>query len=497
MIASKKLKVLLITPPYHSGVVESAGVWMPVALVYLAGMLRKHGHEPVIYDAMSYFHDHARIKQELVEQAPDMVALTAITASVNDCLGVCRSAKEVNPNIVTIIGNQHGTYMWRQMLNENPELDLVARGEGDFTIGDLADVLGSGGALSSVAGIAYRENGVPTSTPPRGLTQDLDELPMAWDLIDWPTYTYRPRPGSTLAVVSSSRGCMQECSFCSQQLFWRKTWRGRSPENFVAELQTLATEFGVTVAMLSDETPTTDPVRWERILDLLIERQVGVELLMETRVDDILRDEAILHKYAKAGISHIYVGVESTIQSTLDTFKKKITVEQSKRAIELINQHGIVSETSFVLGMPDETPERMRQTIELAKHYGPDLAIFLAITPWPYSQLYDQLKDHIEVTDFSRYNLVEAVLKPDAMTVDEVTKMLGVASHQFYADKLSRLDELTPAKREFMVKVTRILMKHSYLAAQMQGLTSHMPDFVKKMLTAMDAAEEALEASHS
>src|SRR5574342_290762 len=100
---------------------------------------------------------------------------------------------------------------------------------------------------------------------------------------------------------------------------------------------------GVRVTMLSDETPTSSRRRWEAILDLLVERRTGIELLMETRVDDILRDEDILPKYRAAGVSHVYVGVESTSQSTLDLYLKDIKVAESKKAIELINAHGMVS----------------------------------------------------------------------------------------------------------------------------------------------------------
>ena len=82
--------------------------------------------------------------------------------------------------------------------------------------------------------------------------------------------------------------------------------RGRSPENFVGELEFLRDTYGVNVVMISDETPTLERHRWERILDLLIERNVGTKILMETRVDDILRDEDIMWKYQKADIDHIY-----------------------------------------------------------------------------------------------------------------------------------------------------------------------------------------------
>ncbi|MEW6419231.1 MAG: radical SAM protein [Nitrospirota bacterium] len=280
-------------------------------------------------------------------------------------------------------------------------------------------------------------------------------------------------------MVSSSRGCNQQCSFCSQQLFWQRRWRGRSAENFVNELEYLRDVHGVNVVMIADETPTLLRGRWERILDLKIERGIDTKLLLETRVDDIVRDEDIMWKYKEAGVDHIYVGVESTSQSTLDIFRKNIKVEESKRALEIINDHDIISETSFVLGMPDDTEESIRNSVELAKYYNPDLAFFLAISPWPYSEIYPDIEPHIEVMDYGRYNLVEPVVKPKGMTLSDVRKELGRASREFYMHKLLTLDKMSVHKREFMVKVIEIIANDSYLAKHMKGT---IPEEIKRLL---------------
>jgi len=445
---------------------------MPLHYVYLAGHARKAGAEVRIYDAMSLGHSHADIAREIADYRPDLVGVSAITAMEPDAREVCATAKRFNPNTVTILGNVHPTFCWQEILSQDPNVDVVVRGEGEATLAELVQAFIAGSGFTGIPGIAYREEENPAANLPRPFVEDLDALLPAWDLVDWPNYFYRPRPEGRLAIVSSSRGCRQRCSFCSQQKFWERSWRSRSPESFVVELELLRDRYGVRVAMLSDETPTVSQERWERILDLLIERQTGVELLLETRVDDIIRDEGLLPKYAAAGVSHIYVGVEATSQATLDLYQKDIQVEQSKRAIELINQHGIVSETSFVLFTPDETPERIEATVQLAKWYSPDMAFFLAITPWPYAEINNLLKDFVWTTDYRRYNLVEAVIKPDLMTVDEMNRALHQATADFFRDRFHRLGEQTPAKRRFMVSVLKVLIEHSYLGEEMAAMAS-------------------------
>lgn len=476
----KLKKIMLITPPYHSGVVESAGVWLNVGFVYIAGSLRQAGYDPVYYDAMSYWHGYEEIEKRIVDEKPDVVATTAFTAAVVDALKVLRLSKEINPHIITVMGNVHATFCYEELLREHHEyLDYIVRGEGEETLVELLDCLNNRDNPEKVGSIAFYRDGHVIATPPRPFIKDLDSLPAAWDLVDWSIYKYKPMEGSTLAIVSSSRGCNQACSFCSQQKFWQRKWRARSPENFVAELEYLRDTYGVNVAMVSDETPTLSRRRWERILDLMIEREVGVKLLMETRVDDIVRDEDIMWKYREAGIDHIYVGVEATTQESLDRFNKNIKVEESKKALDLINEHDIVSETSFVLGMPDDNVEKIRATVDLAKFYNPDLAFFLAIAPWPYSEIYPYLKDYIAVWDYSKYNLVEPVIKPANMTLEEVSQELGRASREFYMHKMKNLDKLTMRKREFMIKVMHIISTSSYLAKTMKG---EMPQEVKRML---------------
>jgi anaerobic magnesium-protoporphyrin IX monomethyl ester cyclase len=451
-------------------VVESAGTWLNVGFVYIAGALRAAGYEVDYYDAMSLWHKWPEIEARIRAFNPDVVATTSFTASVAHALELTALAKKINPEIVTVHGNVHATFLYQEMLEaEHDTVDFIVRGEGEVTLVSLLNCLNAGGDPALVQGLAFWREGAVVATPKAAYIKDLDALPLAWDLVEWPIYSYRAKNNARLAIVSSSRGCMEKCSFCSQQLFWSQSWRARSPENFVAELELLRDAYGVEVAMLSDEIPTFDRERWVRILDLMIERKVGVKLLLETRVDDILRDEDIMHRYREAGVEHIYVGVEACDQATLDLFNKNTKVGQSKAAIDIINNADIVSETSFVLGMPDDTPESIAAVIELAKHYNPDMGFFLAIAPWPYAELYPALEPYVATKDYRKYNLVEPVVKPKNMTLEELERELGKAAQKFFMHKFQNLHELSPWKQEFMLSVLDLLINHSYLAGQMKS----------------------------
>jgi len=473
----------LITPPYHCGVVEVAGRWLPLNLLYLATAARRAGVEPVLYDAMSLFTGWDEIRAELRRVQPKFVASTAITATINDCLELGRLVKQEVPGAVYILGGVHPTFMWRELLAPGSPVDFVVRGEGERTFEELLTALTGEGDLAAITGLAYRSEGGAMTTPPRPTLADLEQYPPAYDLVDWPIYRYFVIPKARLGAVATSRGCVYGCTFCSQQVFWSKSWRGREPGLVAEEVRRLHDDYGVNVVLFTDEYPTKEQDRWEELLDRIIALERPVYLLMETRAQDIVRDRRFLHKYRKAGVIHVYVGLEAADQETLDRIDKRSSVEEGRESLRLIREHGMLSETSFVLGFPEETAESVARTLEQAKYFDPDMAHFLAITPWPYADLYREVKDSIEVTDYSRYNLIEPIIRPDTMTLREIDEAIIRCYRDFYMGKMTDFarypDEL---RRSYMLTSMKLIMKSSFIRDKV--LKVGMPDAMKKILAA-------------
>ena len=149
-------RVALITPPYHSGVVESAGTWLNVGFVYIAGSLRAAGYEVDYYDAMSLWHKWPDIKARIEAFKPDVIATTSFTASIIKALELCDLAKQINPAIVTVLGNVHAAFCYDEILKDhNDTLDYIVRGEGEVTLVELLDCLNAGGDPASVNGLAF------------------------------------------------------------------------------------------------------------------------------------------------------------------------------------------------------------------------------------------------------------------------------------------------------------------------------------------------------
>jgi anaerobic magnesium-protoporphyrin IX monomethyl ester cyclase len=453
-------------------VVEVAGSWPPLAFVSLGAQARRAGWNARVYDAMTLRHDYTDIAKTLREETFDVFATTAITPTFPDAARMCALAKEINPGCVTLIGGVHPTFMAREILTDDDKaIDYVIAGEGELGLHAFLADFDDAERRHEAPNLVFRNGGDVQANRREPFIADLDALPAAWDLLDWDLYEYYVIPDSRLGSVSTSRGCNFGCTFCSQQRFWNRSWRGRRPAAVVEEMSSLHREIGVNVFLFTDEYPTKDADRWEELLDRLIAADLDSYVLMETRVEDIVRDEAILPKYRRAGIVHVYVGAEATDQETLDSINKQLDVALSRQAIDLIAAHGMISETSFVLGFPEETKESIEETLRVARAFNPDFAHFLAITPWPYAEFYREVAEYIEVHDYSQYNLIEPILRPRAMSLREIDLAIIDCYRRFYMPKMISFRKISdPFRRDYLLRSMKLIMHSSFLIGKFAKL---------------------------
>ena len=461
-------RILFVTPPYTCWGQMLMGNWPPLQLAYIAGAARKAGHEAKIFDAMNRKLSFEDIRTEIESYHPDFVMsldYLPVTGSISTCtvpaaieaLGI---AKEVDPDIVTLLGGPHPTFMYEEILHDDGDkVDVVLRGEMEDTLVELMTALPTGSS-DQVAGIAFLRDGEVVATSMRPQIQDLDRLEVAWDLLNWEDYHYNVEPFGRMASVLTSRGCMMGCSFCGQRLFWRGDWRAREPESVVEEMRHLVDVYDVEFITMINAYPTYDRERWEKILDLLIEMDSGVKILIETRVEDILRDEDILDKYHDAGVMHVYMGTESSSDELLESLNKGTTINQNQRAIDLCREHDIMTEASLMVGFPTETWASIKKTTEVAIRLNPDIAVFPVLTPMPFTPLWDETHDRIRVWDYAQYNLTTPIIEPYAMSLEDITIALGRCYMTFYANKVTDILALPDGfKRRYMLSAMKTMMK--------------------------------------
>ena len=433
------MRILLVHPNYHSGGAEIAGNWPPAWAAYLAGALKGAGFGDVQFlDAMTNNLDDAAIRAEMARIAPDVVGVTSITPSIYAAEEVLKIAQEVVPDALRMLGGIHATFMYRQVLTEAPWIDVIVRGEGEEILVALMTAVQEGrwpADRGRIKGLAFREGTEIVATQAAPTVKNLDGIDPDWTILEWDKYIYVPL-GVKVAIPNMARGCPFTCSFCSQWKFWRD-YRVRDPKKVVDEIERLVNDHGVGFFILADEEPTINKKKFVEFCQELIDRGLPDKIKwgINTRVTDIYRDRDLLRFYRKAGLVHVSLGTEAAAQLKLDQFNKETTVAGNKEAIRLLREADIFTEAQFIVGLDNETKETLEETFQMAWDWQPDLANWSMYTPWPFTPLYQELGDKVEVFDFSKYNFVTPIMKPDALTRGELLDGVMKNYRRFYMRK--------------------------------------------------------------
>ena len=431
------MRILFIHPNYHSGGAEIAGNWPPAWVAYLSGSLKAAGFTDISFiDAMTNDIGDEELRRIIAEREPDVVGTTAITPSIYKAERTLQIAKDVRPDAITLLGGVHATFMYRQVLAEAPWIDAIVRGEGEDIMLDIARAIEDGrwpSKKAEIKGIAYIDGEKVVATPAAPTVKNFDSIAADWGILSWEKYTYIPL-GVRVAIPNMARGCPFTCSFCSQWKFWRD-YRIRDPKKVVDEIETLKRDHDVGFFILADEEPTINKKKFVALCEELIRRDVNILWGINTRVTDILRDEDLLPLYRTAGLIHVSLGTEAAAQLKLDLFNKETTVAQNKKAVELLRKAGIVVEAQFIVGLENETAETLEETYRMARDWKPDLANWSMYTPWPFSDLFKELGDKVEIFDYEKYNFVTPIIKPTAMSRGELLDRVMNNYRRFYMNK--------------------------------------------------------------
>jgi radical SAM superfamily enzyme YgiQ (UPF0313 family) len=459
-------RVVFVNPLDTSLSVKGLGLKAPpLNLMYLAGAVERAGFVPHIIDANLINGLPKKIAEMIARLRPDLVGLTATTATISKAYRYIRKIRDVVPECFIFIGGPHATFLPTETLAECPELDAVVIGEGEETVVDLVRSFLPADTqwLERIRGIVFRKKEGDTErvvvTPPRPLIQNLDTLPFpARHLV--PYSEYKLFNGDAAAgFMITSRGCSFGCKYCASSHLMGGRFRARSPKNVVDEVEELTETYHVENLEFLDDNFMLDRSRALNIAREIQERGLDVSFVASSRVNEV--NHHVLSGLHQAGMSTIYYGVESGSLRTLQLMNKRITLAMAEDAVKTAKECGISVLSSFILGYPGETSEDMNATIRFAIRLDPDYAQFTILTPYPGTPIYRELKEKglLATADWDHYTVTEPVIRYESfgLTAGQISRKLKEAYLRFY---------LRPGylfKRPGLLKSVIFGLYHSYL----------------------------------
>ncbi len=407
---------------------------VPLSIVFLGSFLERQGYEVRLFDEQIEWLDEQRIQQLVNDFHPGVIGFTCTTPGMVRAHEIAADIKKINPEIKVVMGNIHPTVLPEETLRDT-NVDLVVRGEGEFTMLEYLQALEQRGDISKIDGISYRLNGGYYHTGQRAYEKDLDVFPpVNWKLLTDFHSSY------VIEWILTSRGCPYKCVFCSARSISGYKYRFNSPERVIQEVDNVVNNYGAKFFSFADDNFVVRKERARQICNLLIERGYHkyTKWLCQTRADAV--DEPLLELMRKASCEYISFGIETGTQRLLDLIGKSLKIETVEKAVNLAHQVGIKTRGSFMLGLPTETREESLATIDFALRLPLDIAKFNLAVPYPGTELLNMaIAEGLQVTgDWSQINTAaglsdtQAFYIPKGRTMAELAKLQKMAHAKFY-----------------------------------------------------------------
>ena len=421
--------------PLRNETARGVASFPPLGILYLAAFLREDGVELSVLDQSSKNFTTEEVVKWISKEDPDILGLSAISSSGRTAATISKRAKELKPNIVTVMGNMYASLNPDRVLKKYPSVDIVVRGEGERTTADLVNKIENNGDLREVNGITFRKDGTTISTPDRPLIDDLDSIPFpARELIDSEYHctiagaNAAPRKFTSFL---SSRGCVYRCRFCSCSQFAKNRWRARSVKNTIEELGKLEGD-GYRQIIFTDDSFTTNKKRVIDICQEMRRERMDLEFICEGRVDNCSHE--MFSEMAKAGCKMLYFGIENANQRILDYYRKQTTPQQSENAVRTARNAGIdVIVGSFIAGAPDETRDEITNTIEFSKRIPIDIPQFNILCTYPGMEIWNELSASgiLNEEEYWEMGVQIPTICPNSVPLPEIRRMLNEGLYDF------------------------------------------------------------------
>lgn len=441
------MKILLINVSLRP---NSRNLIFPVGLAYIATAIKRAGFKFEILDLDALRLSDEETEDYLKNADFDVAALGCIVTGYKFVKKLTALIKKYK-DVPIIVGNSVADSIPEILLSKTMA-DIAVIGEGDITIIELLKTIEKNLPLENVKGISFLRNGQIISTPPREPICDLDSLPFIdYDLFDMETYVAKckfnlsePYPMEFDLLrslpINTARGCPFRCTFC-YHVFKKSPYRVRSVENIGQEIKYLQKKFGLNYIQFADELSLFSKEQANDLADYLLRENINIFWVADCRAGLFQEgDSGLALKLKKAGCVELCYSLESADQEILKAMNKRITVQEFMTQTRVLQEAGISTATSLVIGHPLETEETIKKTFDCCyeSNIYPSAGYLL---PQPGTPIYQYALQSGKIQDEEEY-LLKMGDRQDFrinLTNMEQEKIEGLVKHHLkrIADKLN------------------------------------------------------------
>lgn len=405
----KKHKIVLYNP-------KTVFFDMPLALMAIGSGYEKDKFEVVIIDGRIEKDAHEKVLKECIGAV--CFGVTVLTGSpIKDALEITRKVKKHVPQLPTIWGGWHPSLFPKEILLEEPSVDITVQGQGEVTFRELIDAFIHQSTLENIAGICFRnKEGEVVENTARKMENMEDLPPVDYNLID--VEHYFVKKGKKQLDYISSIGCLNRCAFCADPFVFKRKFSAISAERVASELKSLHQKYAFTQVNFQDETFFTYKERAVNLGKELCKLNLNIQWTTTLRADQ--GDRLTLDEFkllAQSGLKRVLVGVESGSEEMMKRLGKDITKKQVLATANKCIKSGITVQFPFIVGLPDETDFDFASTLDFAIELRNmsdtfEIVIFY-FKPYPGSDLANQLiknghKMPSTLDDFSKFDFIDA-----------------------------------------------------------------------------------------
>jgi radical SAM superfamily enzyme YgiQ (UPF0313 family) len=408
-----------------------------LGLGYLAAVSVRDGHEVIILNCIKERMGVDDFADYLGSHSFDVIGFQMFSYDVSIVGRLLAAIRSVQPKTVTVAGGAHPSGDPAGVMEALPELDFAFKGEAEIGFVRLLQILGQGGDLTAVPGLAYRDGGGVRVNLPQ-VVENLDSLPMpAWDLLLPETYPEAPHGAFTkkfpTAPIIVTRGCPCQCTFCAGKSITGPRVRKRTVANVMIELQHLASR-GVREFHIEDENFTLDRKLAMEFCETLQRSGLNMSWSLPSGVRIDTLEKELLDQMEISGCYSLALGIEFGSNRTMTATRKGLTVDLIRKKMELFKGRNIKVTGFFLFGIPGESLDEMQKTVDLALELPLDRAQFNNFMPLPGSPLWERLhqEGRLENVDLSRFFVHDVAFSDTGIRPEQIKQMQRRAYLRFY-----------------------------------------------------------------